>query len=90
MVGCDTGLIDVDDTWNQATALRKYLSHKSWYFKFIVKVQNLKDFSDKAYDSRVGVNIYLNLTQAENTAACLCQIAHYLTQIKYKKMEYHS
>ena len=83
MVGCDTGLIDIDETWNQETALRKYSSHKNWYSKFVVKVQNLKDLNDKAYDSRVEENIYVNLTKAENTAACLGQISQYLTQIKY-------
>ena len=55
--------------------------------KFIVKVQNLKDLNDKAYDSRVEENIYVNLTKAENTAACLGQIAHYLTQMKYEIWE---
>ena len=35
-------------------------------------------------------NIYANLTKAENTAACLGQISHYLTQIKYKKWEDHA
>ena len=79
MAGCDTGFIDVDETWTQATALRKYLSHKSWYSKFIVKVQNLKDLNDKAYDSRVEEYIYLILTKA-----------HYLTQIKYEKWEDHA
>ena len=90
MAGCDPGFIDVDETWNQTTALRKYLSHKSWYSKCIVKVQNLKDRSDKAYDSRVEENIYLNLTKAENTASCLGQIANNLTQIKYGKWEDHT
>ena len=65
-------------------------SHKSWYSKFVVKVQNLKDLNDKSYDSRVGENIYANLTKAENAAACLGQISHYLTQIKYKKWEDHA
>ena len=90
MAGCDTGFIDIDETWNQATALRKYSSHKSWYSKFIVKVQNLKDLNDKAYDSRVEENLNANLTKAENTAACLGQISHYLTQIKYEKWEDHA
>ena len=53
MAGCDTGFIDVDETWNQATVLRKYSSRKSWYSKFIVKEQKLKDLNDKAYNSRV-------------------------------------
>ena len=90
MAGCDTGFIDIDDTWNQATALREYSSHKSWYSKFIVKVQNLKDLNDKAYDSRVEENINVNLTKAENSAACLGQISNYLTQIKYEKWEDHA
>ena len=90
MAGCDIGFIDIDDSWNQATALRKYSSHKSWYSKFIVKVQNLKDLNDKAFDSRVKENINVNLTKAENSAACLGQIAHYLTQIKYDKWEDHA
>ena len=90
MAGCDTGFIDIDETWNLATAIRKYSSHKSWYSKFVVKVQNLKDLNDKAYDSRVEENIYANLTKAENTAACLGQISHYLTQIKDDKWEDHA
>ena len=90
MAGCDTGFIDIDEIWTQATALRKYSCHKSWYSKFIVKVQNLRDLNDKAYDSRVEENIYLNLTKAENKASCFGQIAHYLTQIKYKKWEDHA
>ena len=69
---------------------QRYSSHKSWYSKFIVKVQNLKDLNDKAYDSRVEENIYVNLTKAENTAACLGQTAHYLTQLKYEKWEDHA
>ena len=85
MAGCDTGFVDIDETWNQATALRKYSSHKTWYSKFIVKVQNLKELNDKAFDSRVEENLNVNLTKAENTAACLGQISHYLTQIKYEK-----
>lgn len=89
MVGCDTGFVGIDDTWNQATALRKYSSHKSWYLKFIVKVLNLKDLNDKACNSRVGENIYANLTKAENTAVCSGQISHYLTQVKYEKWEDH-
>ena len=89
MAGCDTGFIDIDDTWNQATALQKNSSHKSWYSKFIVKIQNLKDLNDKAYDSPVEENINVNLTKAENTAPCLGQISHYLTQIKYEKWEDH-
>ena len=89
MAGCDTGFIDIDDSWNLATALRKYSSHKSWYSKFIVKVQNLEDLNDKAFDSRVEENINVNLTKAENSAACLGQIAHYLTQIKYEKLDDH-
>ena len=32
----------------------------------------------------------MNLTKAENSAACLGQIAHYLTQIKYEKWEDHA
>ena len=35
-------------------------------------------------------NINVNLTKAENSAACLGQIAHYLTQIKYEKWEDHA
>ena len=57
MAGCETGFIDIDEMWTQATALRKYSSHKSWYSKFILKVQNLKDLNDKANDSRVEENI---------------------------------
>ena len=90
MAGCDTGFIDIDETWNHTTALRIYSSHKSWYSKFVVKVQNLKDLNGKAYDSRVEENIYANLTKAENTAACLGHISHYLTQIKYEKWEDHA
>ena len=89
IAGCDTGFIDIDETWNLATALRKYSSHKSWYSKFIVKVQNLKDLNDKAYDSRVEENINANLTKSENTLS-LGQISHYLTQIKYHKWEDHA
>ena len=70
MAGCDTGFIEIDDTWNRATVLRKYSSHKSWYSKFVVKVQNLKELNDKAYDSRLEENINVNLTKAENSAAC--------------------
>ena len=88
MAGCDTGFIDIDDTWNQATALQKYSSHKSWYSKFIVKVQNLKELNDKAFDSRVEENINVNLTKAENS--CFDQISHYLTHIKYEKWEDHA
>ena len=90
MAGCETGFIDIDETWTQATALRKYSSHKSWYSKFIAKVQNLKDLNDKAYNSRVEENFYTNLTKAENTAACLGQIAHFLTQLKYEKWKDHA
>ena len=90
MAGYKTGFIDIDETWTQATTLKKYTSHKSWYGKFIAKVQNLKNLNDKAYDSRVEENLYTNLTKAENTAACLGQIAHFLTQLKYEKWEDHA
>ena len=32
----------------------------------------------------------MNLTKAENSAACFGQIAHHLTQIKYEKWEDHA
>ena len=53
-------------------------------------MQNLKDLNDKAYDSKEEENIYANLTKAVSTSACLGQISHYLTQIKYKKWEDHA
>ena len=53
MAGCDTGFVEIDETWTQDKALRKYFSHKNWYTKYILKVQNLKNLNDKAYDSRV-------------------------------------
>ena len=43
MAGCDTGFVEIDETWTQDKALRKYSSHKNWYAKYIAKVQNLKD-----------------------------------------------
>ena len=65
------------------------MSHKKWYSKFVAKVENFKDLNDKAYDSRVEENHNKNLTKAENSAVCLGQISHYLTQIGYEKWEDH-
>ena len=53
MAGCDTGFVEIDKIWSQDKALRKYSSHKNWYTKYITKVQNLKNLTDKAYDSWV-------------------------------------
>ena len=52
-------------------------------------MQNLKDLNDKAYDSRVDKNLNKDLTKAKNSAACLGQISHYLTQIRYEKWDDH-
>ena len=38
MAGCDTGFVEIKETWNQEKALRKYLLHKNWYVKYIAKV----------------------------------------------------
>ena len=70
MAGCDTGFVEIDETWTQDKALHKYSSHKNWYAKYIAKVQNLKDLNDKAYDSRVEEELNKNITKAENTAEC--------------------
>ena len=89
MAGCDTGFIEIDATWNDEVGLRKYSSHKNWYTKYIKKVDNLKDLLDKAFDRSVEELLTKNLTKAENTAAVLSQIAHFLMQIKYDKWEDH-
>ena len=89
MVGCDTGFVEIDETWTQDKALGKYSSDKNWYTKYISKVQNLKNLNDKAYDSRVEEELNTNLTKAENTAACLGQVTCFLTQVGYEKWEDH-
>ena len=89
MAGCDTGFVEIDETWTQDKALQKYSSHKNWYSKYISEVQNLKNLNDKAYDSRVEEELNKNLTKAENTAVCLGQVTCYLTQVGYKKWEDH-
>ena len=89
MAGCDTGFVEIDETWTKDKALRKYSSHKNWYAKYIAKVQNLKELNDKAYDSRVEEDLSKNITKAENTAACLGQVTCYLTQVGYEKLVDH-
>ena len=42
MAGCDTGFIDIGDSWNQATALRKYSSHISRILSLFSKFKTLK------------------------------------------------
>ena len=89
MAGCDTGYVDIDATWTEDIGLRKYSSHKSWYSRYIHKVQNLSDLLDRSYDSKVEEHLITQLQKAENTAACLQQISHFLTQIEYEKWKDH-
>ena len=89
MAGCNTGFIEIDETWTQDKALWKYSSHNNWYTKYISKVQNLKNLNNKVYDSRVEEELNKNLSKAENTAACLGQVTCYLTQVGYEKWEDH-
>ena len=46
MAGCNTGFVNIDETWTQDKALQKYSSHKKWYTKYISKVQNLKNLNE--------------------------------------------
>ena len=81
--------IEIDETWNEDKALRKYSHHKGWYTKHMNKVAKMKELVDKSFDVNTHARMHDTLNKAEGAVAVLAIIAQYLKQINYARWKEH-
>ena len=82
MAGWDTGFVKIDKTWKQDKALWNHSSHKNWYTKYIMKVQNLKNLIDKAFI----IIIIDATTEAVQGRATVSWVRHAIVHIEGTKV----